>query len=104
MERIKREETTRNASERFGWGHLLEIAYDVFDRMEDVFEDGGNELWSALDNELIYYSQQWEVISSYINPREIGDRHYYEIIEEFYLDLYDCLEVEEIEEGEEDED
>ena len=68
MNFVKREKV----SETFGYGKLSDIAISIFERVPDDTrkEDADEAIAYALDDELIYCSDQWEVIEAYSTPNE----------------------------------
>ena len=77
--------------ETFGCGKLADIAYRIFERVEDDTrkEDADEAIISALDDELIYYSDQWEVIAAYSSPDK--PMTISESCELFLDDLMQCI-------------
>ena len=70
---------------KFGFGEVEKIAEMVIERMEAPTEE---ELWQAMDDTLIYYDDQWEIMKQYQNPEEAN---FNEAMEEFYNDLVEIL-------------
>ena len=64
---------------------VFEIAELIFERMEAPTEE---DLQQAIDDSLIYYDDQWEIMKQYQNPQEAN---FSEAIELFYNDLLDIL-------------
>lgn len=73
------------------------IAENVYNRAicdAENLEEGFENLWQALDDELIYTADQWTIMQEYQTPQEANfdqayqdfmddlARHYYEIVEE----------------------
>lgn len=58
------------AAEIFGYGEIRVIADNIINRIEDIEneEDLNGALYQSLDDSLIYYSDQWEVIAAYSSP------------------------------------
>lgn len=83
-----------------GWGSsdVIGIAENVLSRMEDNTED---ELYQALDDELIYTDDQWSIMKYYCSP-ESADLD--EAIELFINDLSKAIEDGAIDFEDEDED
>ena len=71
--------------EKFGFGEVEKIAEIIIERMEAPTEE---ELQQAIDDSLIYYDDQWEIMKHYQNPEEAN---FNEAIEEFYEDLAEIL-------------
>lgn len=71
--------------EKFGFGEVEKIAESIIERMEAPTEE---ELWQAMDDTLIYYDDQWEIMKHYQNPEEAN---FNEAMEEFYNDLVEIL-------------
>lgn len=68
---------------------VAQIAKGIFERMEDCTEDEiEDELQYAMDDELIYDEDLWEIMKHYQLPQ---DANFDEAIEEFYNDLLDIL-------------
>lgn len=63
----------------------------VIDRVED-FQDENSELFDkicwAVDDELIYTEDQWEIIKNYIGPSSIGSISFNDIINQFIEDIF----------------
>lgn len=71
--------------EKFGFGEVEKIAESIIERMEAPTEE---ELQQAMDDELIYTDDQWEIMKHYQNPEEAN---FNEAMEEFYNDLVEIL-------------
>lgn len=73
------------------------VAENVIDRVED-FEDKDSELYDktcgAVDDELIYIDDQWDIIKNYIRPSHIGSVSFNDIINEFIDDIFNNCVVE----------
>ena len=74
-------------TELFGFGKLADIASGILDRAsdddrEDV--DASEKVIDALNDSLIYYADQWEVMKAYQNPTEANLQN---ALEEFINDL-----------------
>ena len=81
----------RKVLETFGCCKLADIAYRILEAVPDDTkkEEAGEAIASALDDELIYYCDQWEVIAAYSNPEEpLGIA---EASELFLGDLMRCI-------------
>ena len=67
------------------------VAEMVIDRVED-FQDENNELFDkicwAVDDELIYTDDQWDIIKNYIGPSSIGSVSFNGIINQFIDDIF----------------
>lgn len=61
------------------------IAESIFERMEEPTEE---ELQQAMDDELIYDEDLWEIMKYYQRPSEAN---FNEAMDEFYNDLLDIL-------------
>ena len=70
---------------KFGFGEVEKIAEMVIERMEALTEE---ELQQAIDDEIIYYDDQWEIMKHYQNPEKAN---FNEAMEEFYNDLVEIL-------------
>ena len=77
--------------ETFGFGKLADIAYKIFERIPDDTkkEEADEAVISALDDELIYRSDQWEVIAAYSNPDD--PLRLADACELFLEDLMQCI-------------
>ena len=68
---------------------VCEIAEAIIERMEECTEDEiEDELKYAMDDELIYDEDLWEIMKYYQRPNEAN---FDEAMEEFYNDLLDIL-------------
>ena len=69
----------------------VSVAENVIERVED-FEDKDNELFDkicwAVDDELIYTDDQWDIIKNYIEPSYIGSISFNDIINRFIDDIF----------------
>ena len=74
----------------------VSVAEMVIERVED-FEDENSELFDkicwAVDDELIYTEDQWDIIKNYIGPSSIGSISFNDIINEFIEDIFNNCEV-----------
>lgn len=85
---MKRNEKKLN--ELFGWGAIRGIADAIYDRAETMETDDTYEaIVDALNDELIYTDDQWEVMKAYQSPQ---DANWIEAVEEFINDLITCVE------------
>ena len=77
--------------ETFGCGKIADIAYSILERVPDDTkkEEADEAIVSALDDELIYCSDQWEVIAAYSSPEE--PMSISEACELFLGDLMQCI-------------
>lgn len=74
----------------FGYGRLADIAYSIAERVdEEENEDRKEALSQAMDDELIYTADQWEVIAGYSSPAE--PMTLAEAAEEFFIDILSCV-------------
>lgn len=73
--------------EQFGMCEVCLTAKSIFERMEEPTEE---ELHQAMDDELIYDEDLWEIIKYYQRP---CDANFYEAMDEFYNDLLDILQA-----------
>lgn len=91
---------TKKQYEHFGFSEVFDIASNIFERADgmDFSDDVGQVILQAIDDELIYYSNQWEVLKHYCSPSD-ADFNY--TLEQFYCDILDCVESFEIVEDEE---
>lgn len=74
----------------------LSVAENVIERVEN-FEDENSELFDkicwAVDDELIYTEDQWDIIKNYIGPSSIGSISFNDIINQFIEDIFDSCVV-----------
>lgn len=74
----------------------VSVAEMVIERVED-FEDENSELFDkicwAVDDELIYTEDQWDIIKNYIGPSSIGSISFTDIINQFIEDIFNNCEV-----------
>ena len=74
----------------------VSIAEMVIDRTDD-FEDENSELFDkicwAVDDELIYTEDLWDIIKNYIGPTSIGSISFNDIINQFIEDIFNNCEV-----------
>ena len=71
--------------EKFGFSEVKKIAELIIERMEEPTRE---ELHQAMDDELIYDEDLWEIMKYYQRPSEAN---FNEAMEEFYNDLLDIL-------------
>ena len=71
--------------EKFGFREVEKIAELVIERMEAPTEE---ELLNSINDSIIYYDDQWEIMKHYQNPEEAN---FNEAMEEFYNDLVEIL-------------
>ena len=64
---------------------VCEIVKSIFERMEEATEE---ELQQAMNDELIYDDDLWEIMKYYQRPTEAN---FNEAMEEFYNDLLEVL-------------
>ena len=83
MKITKNLETVLN--EKFVFGEVKKIAESIIERMEGPTEEG---LRQAMDDELIYDEDLWEIMKYYQRPSEAN---FYEAMDEFYNDLAEIL-------------
>ena len=69
----------------FGLDAVGATAEAIFERMEEPTEE---ELFQAIDDQIIYYVDQWEIMQFYQTPQEAN---FNEAIELFTNDLLDIL-------------
>ena len=79
-------------TEVFGVGKLADIASEILDRAgeddrEDV--DTSEKVIDALNDSLIYYDDQWEVMKAYQNPEEANFQN---ALDDFINDLLSVIE------------
>ena len=82
----------KKIAEVFGFGKLADIASEILDRAgdddrEDV--DASEKVIDALNDSLIYYDDQWEVMKAYQNPEEAN---FQSSLDEFLNDLLSVIE------------
>lgn len=71
--------------EKFGFGEVEKIAESIIERMEAPTEE---ELLNSINDSLIYYDDQWEIMKHYQLPHEAN---FDAAMEEFYNDLVEIL-------------
>ena len=79
-------------TEVFGFCKLADIASEILDRAnEDDREDAdaNEKVIDALNDSLIYYDDQWEVMKAYQNPEEANFQN---ALDEFLNDLLSVIE------------
>lgn len=70
---------------------FFDIVEDLVERVFDMTEeDPDDEIWDAIDQGLIYYDDQWEVLKYYCTPQ---DANFNEALEELYNDIYEIWTV-----------
>lgn len=93
--RINKQETMNKLGQIMSW-KALSVAENVVERVED-FEDENSglfdEICQAVDDELIYTDDQWDIISNYIDPEDVGSTSFCDIINEFIEDIFNNCEV-----------
>ena len=67
---------------------VADIAEAIFERVKDYEEDTEEALQNAMDDELIYDDDLWEIMKYYQRPNEAN---FDEAMDEFYNDLLDIL-------------
>ena len=68
---------------------VADIAEAIFERVKDYEEEDTEEaLQNAMDDELIYDDDLWEIMKYYQRPNEAN---FDEAMDEFYNDLLDIL-------------
>lgn len=72
-----------------GWGcsEIIGIAENVLGRMDSTDTD---ELWDAMDDELIYTADQWEMLKYYCTPDRADLMEAYDA---FYNDLCKAIAI-----------
>lgn len=90
--KLKRNEKRMN--DLYGFGEIRNIADTIIDRAEGNMAEYTNDpheaIMDAVNDGLIYTSDQWEVMKAYQNPQ---NANFDEAVEEFMNDLNDCVEV-----------
>ena len=79
-------------TELFGVGKLADIAGEILDRAGDDDRedtDASEKVIDALNDSLIYYDDQWEVMKAYQNPEEANFQN---ALDEFLNDLLSVIE------------
>lgn len=74
----------------FGFSDVNNIASGVIERIDfdDEDLDIDEALLDAINDYIIYYDDQWEIMKFYQNPTEAN---FSEAIEEFYSDCYNVV-------------
>lgn len=79
--------------EIFGFSKILDIATDILNNinLENINNDDSlvNNINNAVDDTMIYYETQWEIMKHYQNPK---DANLDNAIESFIYDLSRCIE------------
>ena len=67
---------------------FFDLVDDIIDRIDedDFISDSYEAVWEAIDNGVIYYDDQWEILKHYCDPKN-ADWDY--AIEEFANDIAD---------------
>lgn len=75
----------------FGFSDVFDIASAIFERADgsDFSDDVQDVILQAMDDELIYYCDQWEVLKHYCLPANANLDY---ALEQFYSDIFDCVE------------
>lgn len=77
---------------KFGYGEIAGIAERVIDRyhtyIDDGYTDENDALFSAMDDELIYTADQWEIMKFYCTPQ---DANLSDAFMQFETDLMQCI-------------
>lgn len=81
----------------YGCSEIIGIAENVLGRMDSTDTD---ELWDAMDDELIYTADQWEIMKYYCTPDKADLMEAYDC---FYNDLCEAIAEGALEEEDEDE-
>lgn len=93
--KINKEETISKLDKIMSY-EALSVAENVIERVEN-FEDENSELFDkicwAVDDELIYTEDQWDIIKNYIGPSSIGSISFNDIINQFIEDIFNNCEV-----------
>lgn len=91
---MKLQRNEKKLNDLFGWGEIRNITDAIIDRAEGNIADYTSNLYEAiidaLNDELIYTADQWEVMKAYQEPK---DANFTEAVEEFINDLNECVEV-----------
>lgn len=69
----------------YGCSEIIGIAENVLGRMDSTDTD---ELWDAMDDEMIYTADQWEVMKYYCTPDKADLMEAYD---SFYNDLCEAI-------------
>lgn len=90
---MKFQRNAQKETKLFGcFGQIVEVVDDVLKRVDfdEERDDVAEVVADAMDDELIYYSQQWTIMQHYQNPEEanLGNA-----LECFFNDLVACLDV-----------
>ena len=94
--KINKKETLEKLDEIMSY-EASSVAENVLERVED-FEDENSDLFDkiccAVDDELIYTEDQWDIIKNYIGPSSIGSISFNDIINQFIEDIFNNCVVE----------
>lgn len=86
------EEARERVIEVFGYDYDINcVVNDVLDRIDPNAEEFEDEICEAIDSSLIYYDEQWKVLHYYINPDEIGEKSWSDVLEMFVNDVYNLF-------------
>ena len=90
--KLKRNE--EKLTELFGFDEIRNIAEAIIDRAEGYAEESQGDAYDlivdALNDELIYTVDQWEVMKAYQSPE---NANFNEALDELINDLNECVEV-----------
>lgn len=74
------------------WRDLPAIACDCVERLGDIDPEDSDEImqsiYEAVDDSVIYYDDQWEIIEWACSPVEAN---WHDAIDYFYDELYECV-------------
>lgn len=78
-------------NDTFGIWAIMDIAKACAGRMDDGCEDVSDELWRAMDDEIIYTEDQWALIAYYSEPSD--PMTLAQAFDEFHADVMKCLDL-----------
>ena len=90
MKKLVYNEDVKQLVFKYFSGDIIDIVFNIIDRFidsyndKDEYFDWGDDLIDAVNDELIYYDDQWEVLKYYTTPQEVN---YNEVMDEFLSDL-----------------
>lgn len=92
---MKLQRNEKKLTELFGFDEIRNIAEAIIDRAEGYHaektpEDAYDLIFDALNDELIYTTDQWEIMKAYQLPENAS---FNKALCEFINDLTECVEV-----------
>lgn len=91
---MKLQRNEKKLTELFGFDEIRNIAEAIIARAEGYAEESPKDTYNlivdALNDELIYTTDQWEIMKAYQRPE---DANFNEALDEFTNDLNECVGV-----------